>query len=150
MNYKLQQSIGRDQTPIRDSVTSFKSSPANRQSSQAVIEKDKQIENLSRTLKKKIEEILRAEDLNRDLTQRLNKLQENSDLSSKIAREEFQNIQRELERTENLKESLAVEISELQSELDYLKSRANQLELENRALKEDSQKVSVLSCHYLK
>lgn len=129
---------------MRDSVASYKSSPANRQTSQNIGEKDKQIENLSRTLKKKIEEVLRAEDLNRDLAQKMRKLQEDSDLTTKIAREEYNNLQREFERTENLKNSLAEEITELQEELDRLKSRANQLELENRALREDSQKVTRL------
>jgi len=104
-------------------------------------EKDKKIEALSRTLQHKIEEVLKADSLNRELTERMRRLEDTSDLNSRIAKEEYQTILKELNRTENAKNALSNEISALQNQLNQLISRANYLELENKALKEESLKV---------
>lgn len=109
---------------------------------QTISEKDKQINNLSRNLKKKIEDVLRVEDLYKQTAEKMRKLQEQSDLNSKISKEEFLLLQKELNRTTDTKEVLENEIIEMQIHLDELKSKANELELENRALQEDSMRVN--------
>lgn len=131
-------------SPKRDSFRSFNQSPhesVKPTQFQLPAEKDRIISNLTKTLKQKTEEILIVEDQNKQLAEKLQKIQETSGLASKIAKEEYLMLQKELQRTEDIKISLNEEIAHLQSNLDQVISKANNLELENRSLREDSLRV---------
>lgn len=136
--------ISQELSPGRESMYSHRSSPLKRaptSNNQNASDREKQIDNLSRNLKKKIEEVFRAEDANKDLAEKIQKLKVQSDLSAKIAKEDYSLLQKELNRTSNVKVALEKEVTDLESEMIKFKSKANYLEIENRALMEESIKV---------
>lgn len=138
--------ISQEVSPGRESLYSHKSSPIRRApgtASHQHVDREKQIDNLSRNLKKKIEEVFKAEDSNKQLQEKIQRLKEQSELTSKIAKEDYALLQKELNRTSNIKEALEKEVTEIESHLLSLKSKANHLEIENRALQEESLKVEL-------
>lgn len=109
-----------------------------------VAERDKTIDNLARNLKQKIADVLILEQTNKELREKLRKVDTTTKHTEIVAKEEYESILKELQRTNDGKEKLEADIRSLQQFLDTIKGKTLELESENSTLMKESYKVTTL------